>query len=58
MFSDEKRFCLDGPHGWAHYWVGTERYKRYLLRRQQGGGEVMVWGRDYMARDIEAGHYN
>lgn len=42
VFSDEKRFSLDGPDGWSS-WVP----KGHFLcrnRRQQGGGNVQVWG--------------
>lgn len=44
VFSDEKRFCLDGPDGSAHYWADTRVDKRFFSKRQQGGGGVMVWG--------------
>lgn len=44
VFSDEKRFCLDGPDGAAYYWADTRVDKKYFSRRQQGGGGVMVWG--------------
>ena len=44
LFSDEKKFNLDGPDGFKHYWhaLGTE-FKSYS-KRQGGGGSVMVWG--------------
>ncbi len=47
VFSDEKRFCLDGRDGFAYYWAdralnastrGTSRAVR------MGGSGVMVWG--------------
>ncbi len=44
IFSDEKRFCLDGPDGAAYYWADKRLDKRYFSRRQQGGKSVMVWG--------------
>lgn len=43
VFSDEKRFCLDGPDGMAYYWADRRLDPRYFSRRQNGGGGVMVW---------------
>lgn len=42
IFTDEKRFNLDGPDSWRSW----EREDRPLERnkRQQGGGNVQVWG--------------
>lgn len=44
VFSDEKRFSLDGPDGAAYYWADNRVEKRFFSKRQQGGGGVMVWG--------------
>ncbi|KAJ0390208.1 hypothetical protein ATCC90586_011240 [Pythium insidiosum] len=44
IFSDEKKFNLDGPDGYRHYWHDLRRPVRQAMRRQQGGGSVMVWG--------------
>ena len=46
LFTDESRASLDGPDGWAKGWVvnGDNCPKR--MRRQQGGGGVMIWGRN------------
>jgi transposase len=43
LWTDEMRGTLDGPDGWARGWVqrGTEAPVR--IRRQQGGGGVMIW---------------
>jgi len=43
LFTDETRATLDGPDGWANGWVyfGDEGHRR--LRRQQGGGGIMIW---------------
>ena len=44
IFSDEKRFNLDGPDGVYCYWrLGTELAK-FRSKRSFGGGSVMFWG--------------
>lgn len=44
IFSDEKKFNLDGPDGFAHYWHDLRKEKRYFASRNFGGGSLMVWG--------------
>lgn len=44
LFSDEKRFCSDGPDGFQSYWYDLRTEETVLARRQNGGGGVMVWG--------------
>jgi transposase len=44
IFSDEKKFNLDGPDGWKYYWHDLRNEKQIFSRRQNGGGGVMVWG--------------
>uniref|UniRef100_H3G944 Tc1-like transposase DDE domain-containing protein n=1 Tax=Phytophthora ramorum TaxID=164328 RepID=H3G944_PHYRM len=44
IFSDEKKFNLDGPDGLQSYWHDVRRPPRTTVRRQNGGGSVMVWG--------------
>lgn len=44
LFSDEKRFCLDGPDGWNYYWHCAGGEELVLSRRQRGGGGIMFWG--------------
>lgn len=44
IFSDEKKFNLDGPDGWAFYWHDTRKDEVHFRRLQQGGTSVMVWG--------------
>lgn len=43
LFSDEKKFNLDGPDGFQYYWHDLRKEKLYFSRRVQGGGSVMVW---------------
>lgn len=43
IFSDEKRFNLDGPDGFAHYFHDLRKEERILSRRHMGGGGVMLW---------------
>lgn len=43
IFSDETRATLDGPDGWAKGWVLTGDQRHQRVRRQQGGGGVMIW---------------
>lgn len=44
IFSDEKKFNLDGPDGFAYYWHDLRTEERVFSKRQSGGGSVMVWG--------------
>ena len=43
IFTEEKRFCLDGPDGTAYYWRDSRLPRSSFSRRQRGGGGVMVW---------------
>lgn len=43
IFSDEKKFNLDGPDGFAYYWHDLRTEERIFSKRQSGGGSVMVW---------------
>ena len=43
LWSDEKKFNLDGPDGLAHYWHDLRKEKLIFSKRQQGGGSVMIW---------------
>ncbi len=44
IFTDEKKFNLDGPDGWAYYWHDLRKNERIFTKRQHGGGSVMIWG--------------
>lgn len=43
LFTDEMRATLDGPDGWDRGWVLHGSNAPSRLRRQQGGGGVMIW---------------
>lgn len=43
IFSDEKKFNLDGPGGFNYYFHDLRKDNFILSRRQAGGGSVMVW---------------
>ncbi|EYC36730.1 hypothetical protein Y032_0862g2739 [Ancylostoma ceylanicum] len=47
IFSDEKKFNLDGPDGNGHYWRDLYRHPLVFSKRNFGGGTVMVWGGFY-----------
>lgn len=44
IFSDEKKFNLDGPDGLSSYWRDLRKEPEIFSTRQQGGGSVMIWG--------------
>ena len=44
IFSDEKKFNLDSPDGWAYYWHDKRKPELCKPKRQNDGGHVMVWG--------------
>ncbi|POM79033.1 Transposase [Phytophthora palmivora] len=44
VFSDEKKFNLDGPDGYQYYWRDLIKEKQIFSKRQSGGGSVFVWG--------------
>ncbi|CAD6193399.1 unnamed protein product [Caenorhabditis auriculariae] len=41
--SDEKKFNLDGPDGYAHYCRDLRKDPMYFSKRNFGGGSLMVW---------------
>ena len=43
VWTDEKRFSLDGPDGHACYWADKRLPRGIFATRQKGGGGVMVW---------------
>lgn len=44
LFTDETRATLDGPDRWCKGWVMNGQNRHQRLRRQQGGGGIMIWG--------------
>ncbi|GJQ80567.1 hypothetical protein Trydic_g19971 [Trypoxylus dichotomus] len=42
VFMDEKRFSLDVPDGFQHYWHDLRKEPRVISRRPQDGGGAMV----------------
>lgn len=44
IFSDEKRFNLDGPDGYNYYWAGLNSEEIVYPKRANGGPSLMVWG--------------
>ncbi|KAG3246391.1 hypothetical protein PI124_g8888 [Phytophthora idaei] len=45
IFSDDKKFNLDGPDGLQYYWHDLRCEKETYFSRQNGRGSVMAWGR-------------
>lgn len=43
IFSDEKKFNLDGPDGFKYYWHDLRKDKRIFSTRCHGGSSVMIW---------------
>jgi len=43
IFSDEKKFNLDGPDGFKYYWHDLRNEQNLLSKRVHGGASVMVW---------------
>lgn len=43
IFSDEKKFNLDGPDGFQYYFHDLRKSEQFLSRRHTAVGTVMVW---------------
>ena len=44
VFSDEKKFNLDGADGSQFYWHDLRKEKQLFSKRLFGGGSDIVWG--------------
>lgn len=44
VFSDEKKFNLEGPDGFTGYWRDLRKEPKYFSKRNFGGGNLMIWG--------------
>ncbi len=44
LYSDEKKFNLDGPDGFQYNWHDPELPKEIFSNRVSGGCSIMVWG--------------
>jgi len=43
IFTDEKKFNLDGPDGYKYYWHDIRKEPQWYTKRTAGGGSVNVW---------------
>ena len=43
IFSDEKKFNLDGPDGYQYYWHDLRKDQEIYSKRVHGGGGLMIW---------------
>ena len=44
IFSEEKKWNLDGPDGYKFYWHDLRSGPRSIFSRQQSAESVMTWG--------------
>jgi len=44
IFTDEKKFNLDGPDVLSYYWYDLRNTPEVFSKLQQGDASVMVWG--------------
>ncbi len=42
-FTDEKRWCFNGPDGLAYHWADKRLEPHLFSRRARGGGGLMIW---------------
>lgn len=53
IFSDYKKFSLDGPDGLKKCWVRKDGAQKFCLKRHSGGGKLHVWGAFWMNGRLE-----
>ena len=55
VFSDEKRFNLDGPCGYSYYWRDLSKPDNQLKfsTRKYGGGGLLFWGAFSATKKVE-----
>ncbi|GJQ69118.1 hypothetical protein Trydic_g6280 [Trypoxylus dichotomus] len=53
VFMDEKRFSLDGPDGFQHYWHELRKESKVVSRRLHGGGGSVVWGAIFYYENVK-----
>jgi transposase len=44
LFSDEKKWNIDGPDGYNYYWHDLRKEKRIYSKNLSGRNGIMVWG--------------
>lgn len=44
IFSDEKKFNLEGPDGWSFYWHDLRKEQQYFHSPKNNNHSLMVWG--------------
>jgi hypothetical protein len=43
VWSDEKKFNLDGPDGLIYYWHDLRKEDQVFSKRSHGGSGIMIW---------------
>ena len=43
IYSDDKKFDMDGPDGWCRYWRDFRKDEKHLSRKHTGAGGMMIW---------------
>ena len=51
VFSDEKKFNLDGPDTFQKHWYAKNFPEENYSTRRRGGKSLMIWGGGYHFQD-------